>query len=266
MAGVKVSPALPTPAETPIVNRDVSYPRWFGGSASCMAVLISHPFDLMTYGASRIALYEELKQSAMEHGKPVTVPMLTAMAAISGFVGAIFGTPSDIANIRMQNDKSLAPQDRRNYRHVFDAWMQMKRYEGWRAFRQGMWPNCFRCAIMTASQLASYDIFKKLVMSISNAKSETPFVHFSASVMASLIATSISSPMDVIRTQLMNSSESASVLRIVGKLFRLEGYRWIFRGWTPSFIRLGPQTVATLVLLEQHKRFYRMVTSVGDCP
>lgn len=34
---------------TPSASRNqltISYPRWFGGSASCMAVAVSHPFDL----------------------------------------------------------------------------------------------------------------------------------------------------------------------------------------------------------------------------
>lgn len=179
------------------------------------------------------------------------------MAAVSGFIGAIFGTPSDIANIRMQNDKSLPMQHRRNYRHVFDAWYQMKQREGWRAFVQGIWPNCFRSGIMTASQLASYDGFKRLLQRLSDTSEEKPLIHFSASLLASLVATTVSNPMDVIRTQLMSSAKKLSVLTIVRELFAAEGIRWVFRGWTPSFVRLGPQTIATLVFLEQHKRLYR---------
>lgn len=190
--------------------------------------------------------------------------MLTMMAATSGFVGAIFGTPSDIANIRMQNDRSLPIQHQRNYKHVLDAWIQMKRHEGWRSFIQGLWPNCFRCGIMTASQLASYDTFKTLLQRWCGGNVESPVIHISASLLASLVATSISSPMDVIRTQLMSSSKRVSVLRIVTDLTRAEGYRWIFRGWTPSFVRLGPQTIATLVALEQHKRIYRIIKFGGN--
>ncbi|KAJ5777356.1 hypothetical protein N7520_000602 [Penicillium odoratum] len=296
---------------------DISYPRWFGGSASCMAVLLSHPFDLIkvrmqtvsngakegfirtglhiiqsegprglyhgvsrlpskfnklsagfmrsiTYGTSRIALYEEMKLSAKRSDRPLTIPNLAIMAAASGFTGAIFGTPSDIANVRMQNDRSLPVQNRRNYKNVFDAWIQMKRHEGWRSFTQGLWPNCFRSGIMTASQLASYDAFKKLLQSVANTNEERPLIHFFASVLASLVATSISSPMDVIRTQLMSSSDKTSVLNIVRNLTQEEGFRWVFRGWTPSFIRLGPQTIATLVMLEQHKRVYRLVKTGRD--
>lgn len=215
----------------------------------------------MTYGTSRIALYEELKQKAKIYNQPLSTPTLGMMAATSGFVGAIFGTPADIANVRMQNDRSLPLEQRRNYRNVLDAWAQMKRTEGWRSFRQGLWPNCFRSGIMTASQLASYDSFKRLIQSLCNTEDEKPSIHFTASLLASLVATSISSPMDVIRTQLMSSSDKTSVIGIVRNLISSEGSRWLFRGWTPSFVRLGPQTIATLVLLEQHKRVYRMMNS-----
>lgn len=33
----------------PAVPRRVEYPKWFGGSASCMAVVVSHPLDLSKY-------------------------------------------------------------------------------------------------------------------------------------------------------------------------------------------------------------------------
>ncbi|KAJ5637522.1 hypothetical protein N7490_007401 [Penicillium lividum] len=304
MATRELLPTSPPAFHEEISPADISYPRWFGGSASCMAVLLSHPFDLssnangikwrqrgvhsngapyyskrgnervvpwskqtakyITYGTSRIALYEEMKLSAKRSDRPLTIPSLAIMAAASGFTGAIFGTPSDIANVRMQNDRSLPVQNRRNYKNVFDAWIKMKRHEGWRSFTQGLWPNCFRSGIMTASQLASYDAFKRLLQSVANTNEERPLIHFFASVLASLVATSISSPMDVIRTQLMSSSDKSSVLNIVRHLTQEEGFRWVFRGWTPSFIRLGPQTIATLVMLEQHKRVYRLIKTGRD--
>lgn len=186
-------------------------------------------------------------------------PVLAVTAAVTGFVGAIFGTPSDIANIRMQNDRSLPPAARRNYRHVFDAWAQMKCTEGWRSFAQGLWPNCVRCGLMTSSQLASYDTFKGLLMRLTKSTGDHPALQVAASLLASLVATTLCSPMDVIKTRLMESSGKASTLSVIKDLTRTEGPKWLFRGWTPSFVRLGPQTIATLVLLEQHKRVYRVL-------
>jgi dicarboxylate transporter 10 len=124
-------------------------------------------------------------------------------------------------------------------------------------FAQGLWPNCFRCAIMTASQLASYDIFKAALQAILGDKSERTATHLSASLLASLIATTLVSPMDVIRTRMMTASQRASLWVTLRGVLQADGLRWRFRGWVPSFVRLGPQTVATLVFLEQHRKVYR---------
>ncbi|KAL4916317.1 mitochondrial carrier domain-containing protein [Aspergillus aurantiobrunneus] len=300
-------PSLPS-ANKPN-TKQIQYPLWFGGSASCMAVAISHPLDLikvrmqmepgerkggtvgtsvriirqeelrglyagfsagfmrqLTYGTIRLATYEKLKEhlKSTSATTPSTVA-LTVSASLSGFIGAIPGNASDIANIRMQNDASLPASQRRNYRHIFDAWGRMYKAEGTLFFMQGMLPNCIRCGLMTACQLASYDYFKGLFGRVTGWDGEgSSVLHFGSSVMAALVATSVCSPIDVVKTQLMGlgSWEGTSVGRVVLRMTRMEGVRWAFRGWVPSFVRLGPQTVATLVLLEQHKRVYRGLLGV----
>ncbi|OJJ29908.1 hypothetical protein ASPWEDRAFT_63355 [Aspergillus wentii DTO 134E9] len=281
-------------------NNSIVYPKWFGGSASCMAVVVSHPLDLikvrmqmeskttrtgtlstglriiraegvlglysgvsagltrqLTYGSVRIGLYESLKDYTTKHNIPASPPILGLLAGLSGFVGAIFGNPSDIGNIRMQNDGSLPPHARRNYAHIFDAWKQIYTQEGWKAFSQGLWPNAFRCAMMTSCQLASYDSLKGVLMRVSGLGGDHAGVHVSASLLAALVATTVCSPVDVVKTQLMGASGKEGIVGVVRALMAGEGARWIFRGWTPSFVRLGPQTMATLILLEQHKKIYR---------
>ena len=41
---------------------------------------------------------------------------------------------------------------------------------------------------------------------------------------------------------------------------RKEGIKFIFRGWTPSFVRLCPQTIVTFVVLEQQKKLWKTWT------
>ncbi|KAA8647778.1 uncharacterized protein ATNIH1004_006479 [Aspergillus tanneri] len=322
MTDLKQTPSL-LETSLPIISDRIDYPKWFGGSASSMAVIVSHPLDLsttfapfkivlltiivkvrmqmsgggrqgtaktairivqseglsglygglsaglmrqLTYGSVRIGLYESVKDLCNENNVQLSPPLLAIVAASTGFVGAIFGTPSDIANIRMQNDRSLPVATRRNYSHVLDAWIQMKRQEGWGAFTQGIWPNCARCALMTSSQLASYDVFKGVLMRMSGSEGEHSALHLSASLLASLVATTLCSPMDVIKTQLMGCPFQRSTFSVIRELTAAEGVRWIFRGWMPSFVRLGPQTMATLVLLEQHKRMYRAIKGVISEP
>ena len=171
-------------------------------------------------------------------------------------MGGIAGNPADVLNVRMQNDASLPDSQRRNYRHALDGLVRMTREEGWRALFRGVYPNSLRAMLMTASQLASYDSIKNTILVYTQMKDNTS-THFLASIAAGFVATTICSPVDVIKTRVMSSTEKEGILKLLTNIYRTEGAGWMFRGWVPSFIRLGPHTVATFLFLEQHKKIYR---------
>lgn len=182
------------------------------------------------------------------------------MASASGFLGGLVGNAADVLNVRMQSDAALPPEQRRNYKHAFHGLTQMVRTEGLSSMFRGVWPNSARAVLMTASQLASYDTFKKMCM-VQMGMADNLTTHFTASLMAGFVATTICSPVDVIKTRVMRASPAESkghgVVGLLREVFRKEGFSWMFRGWTPSFVRLGPQTIATFMFLEQHKKIYR---------
>jgi len=178
------------------------------------------------------------------------------MASTSGFLGGVAGNPADVLNVRMQHDAALPPADRRNYKNAMDGILRMTREEGWRSLFRGVWPNSARAVLMTASQLASYDGFKRILLSHTPLEDNLT-AHFSASFLAGFVATTICSPVDVIKTRVMSAKEKESLPRLLARIWRAEGVGWMFRGWVPSFIRLGPHTIATFLFLEQHKKIYR---------
>jgi dicarboxylate transporter 10 len=205
-------------------------------------------------------MYESIKDRVSSwSGSAPGVWVLIPAAAVSGFTGGFVGNAADIANVRMQNDNSLPSDVRRNYRHVIDALVRVGKEESWRGYFRGVWPNCIRASLMTSSQLASYDAFKTLLVGKLEMRDVTS-THLMASIMASLVATTLGSPVDVIKTKLMSASGQISMLRVIRGMHHAEGFGWLFRGWVPSFIRLGPQTIATLLFLEQHRRVYRSLT------
>ena len=183
------------------------------------------------------------------------------MASASGFLGGVAGNPADIINVRMQNDASLPPEQRRNYRHALDGIVRMPREEGLRVAFRGVLPNSLRAMLMTASQLASYDVIKQAILANTPLK-DNLVTHFTASIAAGFIATTVCSPVDVIKTRVMSAMEKESMMSLLSRIFRTEGAGWMFRGWVPSFIRLGPHTVATFIFLEEHKRLYRSLKGV----
>lgn len=178
------------------------------------------------------------------------------MASTSGFLGGIAGNPADILNVRMQNDASLPLAERRNYKHAIDGLIRMVREEGFGSLFRGVWPNSTRAVLMTASQLASYDIFKKELLDRTS-MGDNLYTHFTASFMAGFVATTVCSPVDVIKTRVMSAKTSEGVVSLLTRIMQNEGFGWAFKGWVPSFIRLGPHTIVTFLFLEQHKKLYR---------
>jgi len=154
----------------------------------------------LTYSTTRFGVYEELKQAfASKSDGNTSFLTLFAMSSFSGFVGGIVGSPADLLNVRMQHDAALPPEKRRNYKHAIDGLIRMSREEGIPALWKGVWPNSFRAMLMTAGQLASYDTFKGMLLRNTNMKDNLT-THFTASIMAGFVATSIASPVDVVKT------------------------------------------------------------------
>jgi solute carrier family 25 (mitochondrial dicarboxylate transporter), member 10 len=212
----------------------------------------------------RFGVYEDLKT----HFAPLATPTnpnpkspithLILMSSAAGFLGGIAGNPGDVINVRMQSDFAKPPQLRRNYSHAFNGLVRMVREEGPASLFRGVSANSTRALLMTASQLASYDAFKALCLTNLH-MSDNMLTHFTASLAAGFVATTICSPVDVVKTRIMNAGTKTGVMGVLRKSARKEGFLWIFRGWVPSFIRLGPQTICTMIIFEQHKKLYRQL-------
>jgi solute carrier family 25 (mitochondrial dicarboxylate transporter), member 10 len=217
----------------------------------------------LTYSTTRFGVYEELKSDFTTPKHSPSFPGLIAMASTSGFIGGVAGNPADVLNVRMQHDAALPKAERRNYKNAIDGLIRMTKEEGWQSLFRGVWPNSMRAVLMTASQLASYDGFKRVL--IRHTPLEDGLItHLTASFMAGFVATTICSPVDVIKTRIMSASESQGLAKLLADVYRVEGVGWMFRGWVPSFIRLGPHTIATMIFLEQHRKLYRRLRGFED--
>lgn len=76
--------------------------------------------------------------------------------------------------------------------------------------------------------------------------------HFTASLAAGAIATTLTQPLDVLKTRSMNAKpgEFNGLWDIIKFTARL-GPLGFFKGYIPAFVRLGPHTIITFVFLEQ---------------
>ncbi|KAJ2846393.1 hypothetical protein IWW36_004375 [Coemansia brasiliensis] len=212
----------------------------------------------MTYSMARFATYEELKKQMSNSDGSLPFYRMAAAGITAGAVGGICGTPADIVLVRLQNDGSLPAAQRRNYKNAFDGLYRIARAEGPLGLFKGAVPNVSRAMLMTGAQLCSYDGFKQLLLS-------TPYfnegllLHFSASFLSGFVSTTITSPFDVVKTRVMNAGPQSpyrNLFQAMVLITKEEGVRALYKGWTPSFVRMAPQTILTFIFLEQFRNFY----------
>jgi len=105
--------------------------------------------------------------------------------------------------------------------------------------------------LMNSSQLASYDFFKETLQNTGLFAPGSLIQYLTSSLLAGTVATTITSPADVIRSRVMNARGTDSGIPQLLKAMRIEGPMFMFRGWVPSWIRLAPNTVILLTVLEK---------------
>lgn len=158
----------------------------------------------------------------------------------------------------MQNDIKLPMDLRRNYYHVIDGMRTVIRYEGYRALFSGSTMATSRAVLMTIGQLSMYDQFKHLLLTSTPEgllKDDTK-THLIASLMAGTTATTLTQPLDVVKTRLMNETTGhyKGAFDVANSIMRDYGLLGFFRGYVPAFVRLAPHTMLTFVFLEELRK------------
>lgn len=102
---------------------------------------------------------------------------------MAGALGGAFGNPSDVVNVRMQNDGQLPPNQRRNYKNVLDGMVRICREEGPRVLLRGIGSSTHRAILITVSQMSSYDMFKQAFIDRLHFHDDL-MTHFASSLLA----------------------------------------------------------------------------------
>ncbi|XP_034660367.1 mitochondrial dicarboxylate carrier [Drosophila subobscura] len=261
--------------------------RWyFGGVASSMAAMVTHPLDLMkvlmqtqaeklSVGSTFrkivreqgvLALYNGISASLLRQytytlsrfgiyqmGSGMmdtsTMARKTFLAAVAGGIGGFVGAPADLVNVRLQNDVKLPPDQRRNYKQAIDGLIRITREEGWRSMFNGASMTALRGMLMTVGQIAFYEQSKDVLVGLGMPTSTSTYI--TASLISAAAATTLTQPIDVVKTRRMNArpGEYSGLADIFVKT-TLEGPMAFFKGYTPAFARLMPHTVLLFLTLE----------------
>lgn len=172
---------------------------------------------------------------------------ITASSLCLLLVVQVVASPADLVKVRMQADGHMVSQGLQpRYSGPFDALNKIIRAEGIRGLWKGVFPNVQRAFLVNMGELACYDHAKRFV--IQNRISEDNiYAHSLASVMSGLSATALSCPADVVKTRMMNQAMSNkerilynSSYDCLVKTVKIEGLKALWKGFFPTWARLGP--------------------------
>jgi solute carrier family 25 protein 34/35 len=179
--------------------------------------------------------------------------------AIAGGIAALIGTPFNLIKTRLQ---SYSPHFSTGYQHgytgVLPAIKSIYASEGLRGFYRGVSASMLRTTAGSAAQLSSYDWCKAHL--VSAGYDDGMGVYLTSAMTSGVIACLVMNPFDVVMTRLYNQKAGtlySGVINCATKTIQMEGLGALWRGLVPHFIRIGPHTVLTLVLLEQVRNVLR---------
>ena len=203
--------------------------------------------------------------------------------AASGAFAAFLLNPTELVKTRL-----MARDDHTKNKNV-TAWScasTIVRERGVKGLWRGAAMSTTRSAALTASQCAAYDSAKSFVRKWRRGEEDDLLTHLCASMLTGLVTTTVTNPVDMIKTQLYmsaatnsesaatqsesagasarqkrevkKSAQPAGAVAAARDVLKREGPRGFMRGWSANYLRLGPQTVITFVALEQFRRLAGM--------
>ncbi|KAJ0181531.1 hypothetical protein K1T71_002253 [Dendrolimus kikuchii] len=142
-------------------------------------------------------------------------------------------------------------------RNLVRCFIDIYRIEGARGLWRGVGPTSQRAAVIAAVELPVYDACKKNLMLTLG---DTPLNHFVSSLVASLGSAVASTPLDVIRTYgyAIFFVDNYMFCKVVVHCFtvRNEGFLALYKGFIPTWLRMGPWNIIFFLTYEQLKQFY----------
>lgn len=190
--------------------------------------------------------------------------------AVSGVCATVSSdavlTPMDVVKQRLQLSRSP-------YKGVLDCVKRVFSEEGLGAFYASYRTTVLMNAPFTAVHFATYEAAKKGLMEISpdSAIDERLIVHATAGAAAGALAAAVTTPLDVVKTQLQcqgvcgcHRFTDGSIKDVIGTIVKKDGYRGLLRGWIPRILFHAPAAAICWSTYEASKAFFQELNGGGE--
>ncbi|KAK6195386.1 hypothetical protein SNE40_000830 [Patella caerulea] len=217
-----------------------------------------------TYGTIKIGAYHSLKRLFVADPKNETLAINVLCGVVAGVLSSTIANPTDVLKVRMQARGHTAATD-----SMLCSFIKIYRSEGLAGLWRGVGPTAQRAAVVAGVELPAYDICKKHIIK-SGYLGDTKETHFLASFFAGFVGAVASNPIDVVKTRMMNqeklkpTSVGSGVVPVIYsssfeclvQTVKTEGPMALYKGFIPTWFRLGPWNIIFFMTYEQLKKSY----------
>ncbi|KAG6629025.1 hypothetical protein CIPAW_14G054700 [Carya illinoinensis] len=183
--------------------------------------------------------------------------------AVSGVCATVASdavlTPMDMVKQRLQLSNN-------HYAGVWDCVKRVLRDEGLGAFYASYRTTVLMNAPFTAVHFATYEAAKRALTEISpeSASDEQWVAHATAGAVAGALAAAVTTPLDVVKTQLQcqgvcgcDRYQRGSIRDVIRTIVGKDGYRGLLRGWLPRMLFHAPAAAICWSTYEASKTFFQ---------
>lgn len=214
------------PLDTVKVQMQV-YQGKFANSRSCISSIVKSEgfrglfkgfqggmMRQLFFGTTRLGIFDYFNGYLQRTKGPENITLIDRiiLGVSAGGIAMTIANPTDVIKIRFQSDSRMNPR----YKNFFDAGVKIYKSEGFAGFYQSLPINVFRNSLVCGCELATYDQTKMQILK-EGLMEDNLTLHVFSSAVAGFLATVISSPVDVVKSNYMN-----------GKLCPIEGKRILY--------------------------------------
>lgn len=170
----------------------------------------------------------------------------------------------EVCVVRMSNDSTLPPDERRNYKNVVDTATRIVKEEGPTAFWRGSTPFVQRAMMVGVFQVATLDQFKDMYASMFHqTKNSIPNV-FCAAMTSGLVYSAATMPLEAAKNRMASQKPDpttgklpyVSTLQTIKSVTAKEGFSALYNGFLPYYIRCGGHTVSMFIIVQMLRNAY----------
>ncbi|XP_060119942.1 dicarboxylate carrier SLC25A8 [Heteronotia binoei] len=219
----------------------------------------------MSFASVRIGLYDSVKQFYTKGSEHAGIGSRLLAGCTTGAMAVAVAQPTDVVKVRFQ--AQARTEGGKRYQGTLDAYKTIAKEEGIRGLWKGTSPNITRNALVNCAELVTYDLIKDTLLKYNLMTDNLP-CHFTSAFGAGFCTTVIASPVDVVKTRYMNSApgQYRSAVNCALAMLQKEGPLAFYKGFTPSFLRLGSWNVVMFVTYEQLKRAMMAARGSREAP